>query len=748
MKGGGARGGGTQLADTAAELQALRRAGREPRGPRRGRRAPGRRRPSRSCARVAGRRAAPARSAQHRRRAARTSSREAPRRSRPTATRAPRGAAATSRPALTASGVSSKLTRLRITPTTPPTGWRTATIEKGDYKAAVLRFADVVQRYPTGDKAPDALYRQGEALLRLGPEVRQRRRDGLRAADQRVSGFPARRRGEAPARAARAGPGRGQRERGLNVRKRDQQRFKKILTDMRDQLAQQRRARAGGRRASRPRRLPRRARHRLLRGEPRLHRPAARARARPAREDRRGAPRRSRTASTASARRARRRSTSSASRRARWRSSASTARRSRRSSNAAWADDAPRARARHRDLLRRDRGRRRRGRHARALERGARRRRRCTRPTAASCPSSPRATTCGALDADGRGGARARRASRSRELAGSRRHGGPRPARLAARRPLLRQGAGVPRGPAVRRRPSSRRPPRRGRARGRVAASRPTSGSSSPAATPRSTASRRDAPPGAARRDPRRRRRRGLRQGRQAARPPVPGRARRSRVSPSRATRARSRSRAPLADAPGFDFSYSGLKTAVALEIERRRAAGGARRSASRRPRGVVPGGGDGSARGSARGARCARRGCGRVAVVGGVAANLRLRREMERAGREDGFSVALPAGRALHRQRGDGRCRRRAHAGARRAPRPRAFGVLPRPARRAALGAGPRGVSPAEIRALLERHGLRARRDLGQNFLADARLAAKLAAEAHVAAGDACSRSAAASGC
>jgi len=45
--------------------------------------------------------------------------------------------------------------------------------------------------------------------------------------------------------------------------------------------------------------------------------------------------------------------------------------------------------------------------------------------------------------------------------------------------------------------------------------------------------------------------------------------------------------------------------------------------------------------------------------------------------------------------------------------------------------------VSPAEIRALLERHGLRARRDLGQNFLADARLAAKLAAEARVAPGD-----------
>lgn len=41
--------------------------------------------------------------------------------------------------------------------------------------------------------------------------------------------------------------------------------------------------------------------------------------------------------------------------------------------------------------------------------------------------------------------------------------------------------------------------------------------------------------------------------------------------------------------------------------------------------------------------------------------------------------------------------------------------------------------MNPAEIRALLERHGLRARRDLGQNFLADARLAGKLAAAAEV---------------
>jgi len=41
--------------------------------------------------------------------------------------------------------------------------------KQGDYKNAVLRFDDVVKNYPTGNKAPDALYRQGESLLRLGP---------------------------------------------------------------------------------------------------------------------------------------------------------------------------------------------------------------------------------------------------------------------------------------------------------------------------------------------------------------------------------------------------------------------------------------------------------------------------------------------------------------------------------------------------------------------------------------------------
>jgi tol-pal system protein YbgF len=41
--------------------------------------------------------------------------------------------------------------------------------QQGNYKKAILRFDDVVARYPQGNKAADALYREGEALIRLGP---------------------------------------------------------------------------------------------------------------------------------------------------------------------------------------------------------------------------------------------------------------------------------------------------------------------------------------------------------------------------------------------------------------------------------------------------------------------------------------------------------------------------------------------------------------------------------------------------
>lgn len=38
----------------------------------------------------------------------------------------------------------------------------------GDHEQAVLAFDDVVKRYPEGNKVPDALYRQGIALLEIG----------------------------------------------------------------------------------------------------------------------------------------------------------------------------------------------------------------------------------------------------------------------------------------------------------------------------------------------------------------------------------------------------------------------------------------------------------------------------------------------------------------------------------------------------------------------------------------------------
>ena len=41
--------------------------------------------------------------------------------------------------------------------------------KRGDFKTAILRFDDVATTYPDGERAPDALYRQGEALLKLGP---------------------------------------------------------------------------------------------------------------------------------------------------------------------------------------------------------------------------------------------------------------------------------------------------------------------------------------------------------------------------------------------------------------------------------------------------------------------------------------------------------------------------------------------------------------------------------------------------
>ena len=95
-----------------------------------------------------------------------------------------------------------------------------------------------------------------------------------------------------------------------------------------------------------------------------------------------------------------------------------------------------------------------------------------------------------------------------------------------------------------------------------------------------------------------------------------------------------------MLDREGFDFSYSGLKTAVALEVERR---GGALDegavadvAASFEAAAVAPL--VAKARAAVR-----REGLGALAVVGGVAANRKLRQEMARAGAEDGFRAVFP---------------------------------------------------------------------------------------------------------
>jgi len=95
----------------------------------------------------------------------------------------------------------------------------------------------------------------------------------------------------------------------------------------------------------------------------------------------------------------------------------------------------------------------------------------------------------------------------------------------------------------------------------------------------------------------------------------------------------------PLSGRAGFDFSYSGLKTAVALEVERRGEladADVADLAASFEAAAVAPLV-DRSRR------AVTEQGVAALAVVGGVAANRRLRREMADAGDEDGFRVVFP---------------------------------------------------------------------------------------------------------
>lgn len=90
---------------------------------------------------------------------------------------------------------------------------------------------------------------------------------------------------------------------------------------------------------------------------------------------------------------------------------------------------------------------------------------------------------------------------------------------------------------------------------------------------------------------------------------------------------------------PGYDFSYSGLKTAVAIEVERRGVLGSsdvADIAASFEAAAVEP-----LVRHTRR--ALAAEGMARVAVVGGVAANSHLREEMTRAAEQDGFRAVFP---------------------------------------------------------------------------------------------------------
>jgi tol-pal system protein YbgF len=65
--------------------------------------------------------------------------------------------------------------------------------KQGDLKAAILRFDDVATRYPKSEKASEALYRQGEALLRLGPNFGKA---AEKAFDRVVKEYPDSRRAE------------------------------------------------------------------------------------------------------------------------------------------------------------------------------------------------------------------------------------------------------------------------------------------------------------------------------------------------------------------------------------------------------------------------------------------------------------------------------------------------------------------------------------------------------------------------
>ncbi|HEB91419.1 MAG TPA: tRNA (adenosine(37)-N6)-threonylcarbamoyltransferase complex transferase subunit TsaD [Deltaproteobacteria bacterium] len=98
----------------------------------------------------------------------------------------------------------------------------------------------------------------------------------------------------------------------------------------------------------------------------------------------------------------------------------------------------------------------------------------------------------------------------------------------------------------------------------------------------------------------------------------------------------------PMSRRPGLDFSYSGLKTAVSVELARR----GGLEALDFQTRADFAASFEAALVDSlvARTVRAMRmEGADRVAVVGGVAANARLREEMRSAGRREGFETIFP---------------------------------------------------------------------------------------------------------
>jgi TolA-binding protein len=77
--------------------------------------------------------------------------------------------------------------------------------KQGDHEKAILRFAKVVELYPGGNKAADALFRQGEVLLKLGPGYANAARDVFQRVLQEYPDSP--RADEAKRQLARLGAG-------------------------------------------------------------------------------------------------------------------------------------------------------------------------------------------------------------------------------------------------------------------------------------------------------------------------------------------------------------------------------------------------------------------------------------------------------------------------------------------------------------------------------------------------------------